>query len=97
MNITEAQVSQVERNDDGTYTVPALLVCRRYRDLSMTLLYDLLTFGVPWDELTDLLPNLNVPPNCDADAVMGHCVRRGRVVVDEWHGPVTHRSHIEPV
>jgi len=97
MNIIEAQVSQAHLDGD-TFIIPPALVCRRYTDLAMTVLHDCHCLGMDDDTLTELADSFNVPPHRRHPVdVHDYVLHHGRVVIDEWYGPVTHLSHVEPV
>ena len=95
MNVIEAQVTQVQRNDDGSFSIPPIIVAARHLDLYNTVLYDLLELGANLDDL-------RAPFRLAAKYTDAH-VRRwvkchGRVVIDEWISyPHAYRSHVELV
>jgi hypothetical protein len=93
MNIIEAQVSQVKRHGDAYFAAP-MRVLARYQDLYNTVLYDCLELGAEWREVRNAFA---VAEWVTEEHVREYVLRHGRVVVDEWFGPVTHRSHVEPV
>jgi len=94
VNIIEAQVSQA-RLDGDTFVIPPKRVLSRYTDLLQTTAYQLLELGADWTDIVAELPKM--PTQWTADFVCEHCRKFGVVIVDEWYGPVTHRSHTEPI
>ena len=97
MNITEAQVPQVEKHGD-TFVIPPTLVCSRYYELAMTVLYDCYLLGANCDDLDELAESFKIHPHHRHPLDIQQWIQKhGRVVVDKWFGPVTHKSHVEPV
>lgn len=97
MNIQEAQVSQVELRGD-TFIVPPANVCKRYTGLAFTVIYDLLKADADQEIITERMHAMNIPINWrDNERIRTLIAHTGRVVIDEWLGPVTHTSHVEPV
>ena len=100
MNIIESQVSQVQRDGDN-YTIPPITVCKRYTHLALTVLYDLLNTGPgasSYATIDNLSLKMAIPDRYRSRGAVEDFIKSsGRVIVDEWLGPVTHRSHVEPV
>jgi len=97
MNIIERQVSQATRDGD-TFTIPPANVCKRYTGLAFTVIYDLLELGADQDTILERMHAMDVPINWRDNERICTLIRHvGRIVIDEWLGPVTHHSHVEPV
>jgi len=93
MNITEAQVSHVELRGD-TFVIPPRRVLFRDLELYNTVAYDLLELGVTYRDVRDCL---GIEKRFTEAHVREFVARHGRVIIDEWLGPVTYFSHVEPV
>jgi len=97
VNITEAQVSQVEKRGDA-YAIPPIIVCKRHLHLALTVLYDLMQYGESLTQVAPLKQRLDVPPKWTRRDIEQYIeLNSGRIVIDEWLSPVGWTGHIEPV